>query len=241
MKLAVERGEDAGRARARLCGVEISFFQSDGPAGALTRLEARCRARDGDGDGDEAVSASDGLSPSTQARTAEQPARALPLQLQQPSHPIRRPTATSPLSLPLLPPTTAGPSTSHSPPPTPTTCAHSMTQRPRPQPADGDKPPRPPPYRIAALLRGHSNDVRAVASSSSHRLFTASRDGTARSWARASRGGGDDQAGGWAEERVWRDGHEGYINAVSFVSAHPNDPDQHGASFLLVHTPRKSL
>ncbi|GAA5835652.1 hypothetical protein JCM9279_004604 [Rhodotorula babjevae] len=102
-----------------------------------------------------------------------------------------------------------------------------MTQRPRRQPAGSADPSRPPPYRLAALLRGHSNDVRAVASSSSNRLFTASRDGTARSWVRAS-GGGDGQAGGWAEDRVWRDGHEGYINAIARVPARPNDPEQHG-------------
>ncbi|GAA5929549.1 hypothetical protein JCM3775_002372 [Rhodotorula graminis] len=102
-----------------------------------------------------------------------------------------------------------------------------MTQRPRAHPSPSGEPSRPPPYRLAAFLRGHSNDVRAVASSTSpSRLFTASRDGTARAWSR-ERGDGD-KGGSWAEERVWRDGHEGYINAVSSVPADPSEPDQHG-------------
>ncbi|TNY19859.1 phospholipase A-2-activating protein [Rhodotorula diobovata] len=91
----------------------------------------------------------------------------------------------------------------------------------------GSEDGRPPPYRLAALLRGHANDVRAVASSSSSsQLFTASRDGSARSWCRGAEDG--EQGGGWKEERVWQDGHEGYLNALSFVPPTLGDPDKHG-------------
>lgn len=104
--------------------------------------------------------------------------------------------------------------------------SEGMTQRPGVV-LSGSEDGRPPPYRLAALLRGHANDVRAVASSSSSsHLFTASRDGSARSWCRGAEDG--EQGGGWKEERVWQDGHEGYLNALSFVPPTLGDPDKHG-------------
>ncbi|BGP38120.1 hypothetical protein JCM10449v2_002047 [Rhodotorula kratochvilovae] len=103
-----------------------------------------------------------------------------------------------------------------------------MTQRTSPAPASSASS-RPSPYRLSALLRGHTNDVRAVAAStapsSRDRLFTASRDGSARSWVR---GGENGQIGGWEEERVWRDGHEGYLNAVAWIPPREGDEEKDG-------------
>ncbi|GAA6058301.1 hypothetical protein JCM3770_003726 [Rhodotorula araucariae] len=81
-------------------------------------------------------------------------------------------------------------------------------------------PPRPSKYRLAALLPGHRDDVRAVAASLADRLFSASRDGTARSWAPTSQQG-------WAEERVWR-GQEGYLNAVTCIPPSNGHPRRDG-------------
>ncbi|GAA5996468.1 uncharacterized protein JCM10292_007629 [Rhodotorula paludigena] len=83
---------------------------------------------------------------------------------------------------------------------------------------------RPAPYKLSAILTGHSSDVRSIStasSSSSNRLFSASRDGTARSWVLES-------SGDWTEERVYRDGHEGYVNALCFVAPKEAGSDDYG-------------
>lgn len=101
-----------------------------------------------------------------------------------------------------------------------TAVAHRMTQLLGSN-AQGS---RPAPYKLSAILTGHSSDVRSICTaslSSSNRLSSASRDGTARSWVRG--GSGD-----WAEERVYRDGHEGYVNAVCFVAPEEAGGDDHG-------------
>ncbi|GAA5888437.1 hypothetical protein JCM16303_005740 [Sporobolomyces ruberrimus] len=67
-----------------------------------------------------------------------------------------------------------------------------------------------PPYQLSALLSGHTDDVRSLAStsSSSSNLFSSSRDGTARSWTK------EGTSSEWKEDGVWKEGHEGFINAV---------------------------
>jgi len=66
-------------------------------------------------------------------------------------------------------------------------------------------------YVLSAILSGHTDDVRSLASTStsSSKLFSASRDGTARGW-----GHGDD---GWEEDGRWEKGHEGFVNAVCYL------------------------
>ena len=69
-----------------------------------------------------------------------------------------------------------------------------------------------PQYVLSAVLRGHTDDVRSLASTStsSSKLFSASRDGTARSWNK-----GDN---GWEEDGRWEKGHEGFVNAVCYLN-----------------------
>lgn len=71
------------------------------------------------------------------------------------------------------------------------------------------------PYQLSALLEGHRDDVRALVSTSSTtspRLFSASRDSTARSWCRA-----DSQGKGEWHQREEYTGHDGFVNAIAWV------------------------
>lgn len=83
-----------------------------------------------------------------------------------------------------------------------------------------------PPYRLAALLEGHTSDVRSLCTaplSSSRQLLSTSRDGSTRLWTQMD-------AGKWTQEREWREGHEGFVNAVCFVPAVEGEEDQSGES-----------
>ncbi|GAA5826417.1 hypothetical protein JCM5353_008865 [Sporobolomyces roseus] len=81
-----------------------------------------------------------------------------------------------------------------------------MTQLDSPSPTSSA-----PQYVLSAILSGHTDDVRSLASTStsSSKLFSASRDGTARGWNR-----GHD---GWEESERWEKGHEGFVNAVCYL------------------------
>ncbi|KAI5477830.1 phospholipase A-2-activating protein [Pseudohyphozyma bogoriensis] len=71
-------------------------------------------------------------------------------------------------------------------------------------------------YRLSTTLYGHSADVRSLSTSdTAPALFSASRDGTARSWAHAA-------GAAWDEGPVFKDGHEGFVNAVQWVKAGGN-------------------
>ncbi|GAA5900619.1 uncharacterized protein JCM6883_002902 [Sporobolomyces salmoneus] len=70
-----------------------------------------------------------------------------------------------------------------------------------------------PPYRFSAVLSGHTSDVRSLSASSTNFLFSASRDGTARSWTRS--GQGDKE---WKAGRVWKEGHVGFVNSVCLLT-----------------------
>mgnify|MGYP002477698547 CR=1 FL=1 len=121
-----------------------------------------------------------------------------------------------------------------------------LTHRGAPEPAtmssDDAQPAR---YRLSATLAGHAADVRALASTprATHNggattrmlhsynasvpvLFSASRDGSARSWLRRGGGGGEGDAAsgpGWSEGQLFGGaetaaGHEGFVNAVEWTS-----------------------
>ncbi|GAA6021795.1 hypothetical protein JCM11491_003878 [Sporobolomyces phaffii] len=91
-----------------------------------------------------------------------------------------------------------------------------------------EPPPRHPTrrYRVSALLEGHTDDVRALcapasasSSTATPRLFSASRDATARSWTLRDRGQ-------WVQDAVWDKGHEGFVNSVcEFGAPHPSRRD----------------
>lgn len=85
-----------------------------------------------------------------------------------------------------------------------------------------------PPFRLSALLSGHSDDVRALsADESSSTLFSSSRDGTARVWER--RGPKEGRTGGWEEKRVFSAFHTGFVNAVAWLpkaNAAADDPGE---------------
>lgn len=78
----------------------------------------------------------------------------------------------------------------------------------------------PRPFRLSALLGGHTDDVRALAAGPSSRLISGSRDGTARTWART--GVKEGRTGGWEEESVLRD-HEGFVNSVAWLPPREDD------------------
>lgn len=85
---------------------------------------------------------------------------------------------------------------------------------------------RPAPYKLSALLQGHEDDVRCVtADRRSSRLASASRDGSARLWAHVSTPARTQE---WQQTCVWRQGHEGFVNAVAFVP--PIDGQGNGES-----------
>ncbi|GJN88517.1 hypothetical protein Rhopal_001483-T1 [Rhodotorula paludigena] len=98
------------------------------------------------------------------------------------------------------------------------------------------------PYRLSSALAGHAADVRALASApppaavAAHSaqatqgydqtrpvLFSASRDGTARSWVRRGAAEGvRGVGGGWADHATYggadaQSGHEGFVNAVEWL------------------------
>ncbi|GAA5990263.1 hypothetical protein JCM5350_000444 [Sporobolomyces pararoseus] len=81
------------------------------------------------------------------------------------------------------------------------------------------------PYVLSAILKGHTNDVRSLStsnnssssSSSSSRtttVYSGSRDGTARSWYTQSSDNSNNEE--WIEGKVWKGGHEGFINSVCY-------------------------
>ena len=74
------------------------------------------------------------------------------------------------------------------------------------------------PYKLSALLRGHTDDVRCVtadrSSKSTSRLASTSRDGSARLWETIETPEGPRE---WRQACEWREGHEGYVNAARFV------------------------
>lgn len=77
---------------------------------------------------------------------------------------------------------------------------------------------RPVSYKLSALLRGHTDDVRCVtadrSSKSTSRLASTSRDGSARLWETIETPEGPRE---WRQACEWREGHEGYVNAARFV------------------------
>ncbi|GAA5915535.1 hypothetical protein JCM5296_001753 [Sporobolomyces johnsonii] len=100
-----------------------------------------------------------------------------------------------------------------------------MTQLPQMSTDDDRGASVPPLYRLSALLEGHRDDVRALGGDPSSRLLSASRDGTARSWVR--KGAREGTTGGWEAERKWEEGHEGFVNAVSWLPGR-GEHDSHG-------------
>ena len=85
----------------------------------------------------------------------------------------------------------------------------------------GEERTSPAPFRLSALLAGHSDDVRGLASDPSSRLLSGSRDGTARTWTRP--GDQKGRTGGWVEESVSRD-HQGFVNSVTWSRGAPGAP-----------------
>ncbi|TKA54989.1 hypothetical protein B0A53_02462 [Rhodotorula sp. CCFEE 5036] len=78
---------------------------------------------------------------------------------------------------------------------------------------------RPAPYKLSALLRGHTDDVRCVTADrsslkSTERLASTSRDGSARLWETTETPEGSRE---WRQACEWQEGHEGYVNAARFV------------------------
>ncbi|KAL8293287.1 hypothetical protein RQP46_000981 [Phenoliferia psychrophenolica] len=73
----------------------------------------------------------------------------------------------------------------------------------------------PTQYRLSALLSGHSDDVRGLACDNTSRLFSTSRDGTARSWTR--HGPREGTTGGWEQERLFEGFHTGFVNSVAWL------------------------
>lgn len=76
-------------------------------------------------------------------------------------------------------------------------------------------------YVLSALISGHQDDVRALTtgrnknnknsdSTSTPRLYSASRDSTARSWESSN----SSSSVSWKEKEVYRD-HEGFINSIT--------------------------
>lgn len=65
------------------------------------------------------------------------------------------------------------------------------------------------PFILSALLKGHSDDIRGLTSSSTSTLYSCSRDGTARSWKRGS-------TGDWEHKDTFI-GHEGFVNSICWI------------------------
>lgn len=79
--------------------------------------------------------------------------------------------------------------------------------------------PSPPPFKLSSTLAGHASDVRSLSTCASGPvLFSSSRDGTARSWYRGGMDEGDGHGGGWVEGVEFGGQHEGFVNAVQWVS-----------------------
>ncbi|GAA5989155.1 hypothetical protein JCM10908_001187 [Rhodotorula pacifica] len=78
----------------------------------------------------------------------------------------------------------------------------------------GDSHSRPAPYKLSALLQGHTDDVRCVTADRSGRLASASRDGSARLWKHTDASGGSLAR---CQACEWTEGHEGFVNSVAFV------------------------
>ncbi|GAA6064645.1 hypothetical protein JCM10212_004487 [Sporobolomyces blumeae] len=73
------------------------------------------------------------------------------------------------------------------------------------------------PYRLCALLAGHTSDVRSLSSTCDStpgvdELFSASRDSSARRWCRSRTSRGE-----WQQVGAYTGGHEGFVNAVAVV------------------------
>ncbi|KAK4053110.1 hypothetical protein OIV83_001845 [Microbotryomycetes sp. JL201] len=82
---------------------------------------------------------------------------------------------------------------------------------------------RPPDYHVSALLRGHTDDVRSLACDPFGRLYSASRDGTARQWTREQQThSNDDKATNesWRQTGEWTEYHDGFVNCIAWLPWH---------------------
>ncbi|SCV69115.1 BQ2448_2135 [Microbotryum intermedium] len=86
-------------------------------------------------------------------------------------------------------------------------------------------------YRISALLRGHTDDVRALTSDSQGTLYSASRDGTVKSWRRTAQEP-NGQEGRWQLQRTWEELHTGFINSVCWVGTESSGGEVSDAGLL---------
>ncbi|CDR47896.1 RHTO0S15e03378g1_1 [Rhodotorula toruloides] len=89
-----------------------------------------------------------------------------------------------------------------------------------PEPSD----PPLPPYRLSALLQAHTSDVRYLSVAplaSSPQLFSASRDGSARSWVQK-------EGVEWMQDKEWKQGHEGFANALCWIPPVEEEEDKAG-------------
>lgn len=66
-------------------------------------------------------------------------------------------------------------------------------------------------FQLSALLAGHTDDVRSLASSPSGHLYSASRDSTVRIWSHAA------APHGWTETTRLEGYHQGFVNAVHWI------------------------
>ncbi|KAM0753914.1 WD40 repeat-like protein [Meredithblackwellia eburnea MCA 4105] len=87
---------------------------------------------------------------------------------------------------------------------------------------------RAPQYQLSALLQGHTDDVRSLATDNSSTLFSASRDSTARVWKHSKPDGGGGTTGGWVQERLFEGYHTGFINSVTWWEGDSDKKDHPG-------------
>ncbi|KAM0792509.1 hypothetical protein ACM66B_005179 [Microbotryomycetes sp. NB124-2] len=86
------------------------------------------------------------------------------------------------------------------------------------------QPHKPAQYTVSALLRGHTDDVRALACDPLGRLYSASRDNTVRQWTRRTSINDDDSAEhAWQQTDIWQHHHEGFVNSVAWLPSQEND------------------
>ncbi|KAK4058690.1 hypothetical protein OIO90_000134 [Microbotryomycetes sp. JL221] len=76
-------------------------------------------------------------------------------------------------------------------------------------PPDVDKPR----FEVSAVLKGHIDDVRALACDRDSRLYSASRDGSVRQWTRLDRDG----IASWQTTLILQGDHEGFVNSVAWL------------------------
>ncbi|KAK4705722.1 phospholipase A-2-activating protein, partial [Phenoliferia sp. Uapishka_3] len=88
----------------------------------------------------------------------------------------------------------------------------------------------PQKFRLSALLEGHTDDVRALACDSSSRLFSASRDGTARSW--TQKGLRTGRTGGWEQDGLFG-GHQGFVNSVTWWGGNSSGAGDSNPGYLI--------